>query len=97
MMECVQGYAGCLPAPDGYVKAVRGLCRRHKALFVCDEIQTGFGRTGHLMAYEKEGVHPDLVMLGKAITGGMYSMGMVLGSRETIGQLQPGEYANVYI
>lgn len=96
MIECVQGYAGCLPAPGGYVKAARDLCTRYNALFVCDEIQTGFGRTGYLMSYQKEDIQPDLVMLGKAITGGMYSMGMVLGSRQTIGQLQPGELVPAY-
>lgn len=92
MMECVQGHAGCLPAPKGYIKAAMSLCKKYNALFVCDEIQTGFGRTGSLMAYQKEGIKPDLVMLGKALSGGMMPIGMVLGNRETIGQLGPGEY-----
>ena len=91
IVECVQGYAGCLPTSPGYIKAAYDLCKKNNSLFVADEIQSGFGRTGYFMAYEKEGIHPDLVILGKALTGGMYSIGMVVGSRDVLGQMQPGE------
>lgn len=91
IVECVQGYAGCLPTKPGYIKAAYDICKKNNSLFVCDEIQSGFGRTGYLMAYQNEGVHPDLVILGKALTGGMYSIGMVVGSKDVLGQMRPGE------
>lgn len=91
MMEVVQGHAGCLPTDDGYVKAAYDLCQKHKALLIADEIQSGFGRTGYLMAYQKDGIHPDMVILGKALTGGVYTMGMVVGTKEVMGQMKPGE------
>ena len=91
MIECIQGYAGCLVPEDGYIKAVFDLCKAYNVLFIADEIQSGFGRTGYLMAYEKENIKPDMVTIGKALTGGVYAMGMVLGSREVMEQLQPGQ------
>ena len=91
MMEVVQGHAGCLPTNEGYTKAAYDLCQKHKALLIADEIQSGFGRTGYLMAYQKDGIQPDMVILGKALTGGVYSMGMVVGTQEVMGQMQSGE------
>lgn len=91
IIECVQGYGGCLPAEPGYLQAVQELCRQHNVLFVADEIQTGFGRTGMLMAYQHEQVRPDLVILGKALTGGMYPMSMVVGNRSVMTQIPAGQ------
>lgn len=91
MIETVEGNAGTVVPPAGYLKAVRRLCTEHNVLFIADEIQCGFGRTGYFMAYDAEDVKPDLVVLGKALTGGAYSMGMVLGSRGSIGLYKPGQ------
>lgn len=91
MIECVQGYAGCLPVDDEYVQGVSELCKRHHSLLVMDEIQSGLGRTGYLMAYQKHNVKPDMVILGKALTGGTYAMGMIAGSEEVMSQMQRGE------
>ncbi|OQU98353.1 hypothetical protein CLAIMM_04150 [Cladophialophora immunda] len=96
MVECVQGYAGCIPADDEYIRAVADLCRRHQALFIADEIQSGFGRAGYLMAYQKYHVEPSMVLLGKALTGGVYPMSMVVGRREVMDQLQAGEHSSTY-
>lgn len=67
------------------------LCRKYQVLFIADEIQTGFGRTGYMMSYKAAGIHPDMVILGKALTGGVYTMSMLLGSKEVMGQLGHGE------
>lgn len=91
MIETVEGNAGTVVPPEGYLKTVRRLCTEYSVLFIADEIQCGFGRTGCFMAYDAEDVKPDIVVLGKALTGGAYSMGMVLGSRETIGLYKPGQ------
>ncbi|OJZ83021.1 hypothetical protein ASPFODRAFT_89456, partial [Aspergillus luchuensis CBS 106.47] len=96
IIECVQGYGGCLPAEPGYLQAVQELCRQHNVLFVADEIQTGFGRTGTLMAYQHEQVRPDLVILGKALTGGMYPMSMVVGNRSVMTQIPAGQHSSTY-
>ncbi|KAK4940218.1 hypothetical protein LTR10_019647 [Elasticomyces elasticus] len=96
MIECVQGYAGCVPAAEGYVKAMADLCRKNNALFIADEIQSGLGRAGYMMAYQKENVHPDMTILGKALTGGVYPMSMVLGAKEVMGLLQPGEHSSTF-
>ncbi|KAH8172502.1 aminotransferase class-III domain-containing protein [Sarocladium implicatum] len=96
ILECVQGYAGCLPVDDDYVRGVSDLCKRHQSLLVMDEIQSGLGRTGYLMAYQKHGVKPDMVILGKALTGGMYAMGMVVGTHEVMSQMQRGEHSGTF-
>lgn len=92
MVECVQGYAGCLPAKEEYINGVYALCKKYNSLFIADEIQSGFGRAGYLMSYQKYNVRPDMITIGKALTGGVYAMGMVLGTNEVMSQLQPGEY-----
>ncbi len=79
MIETVEGNAGTIVTPDGYLIAVRQLCTKYNVLFIADEIQCGFGRTGYFMAYDCENVKPDMVVLGKSLTGGAYSMGLTLG------------------
>lgn len=91
MIETVEGNAGTVVPPKGYLQAVRQLCTQYNVLFIADEIQCGLGRTGYFMAYDAEEAKPDLVVLGKALTGGAYSMGMLVGSRETIGLYKPGQ------
>lgn len=94
ILECIQGFSGCILAQPGFLQAVRDLCREHNVLLIIDEIQTGFGRTGTLMAYQHDNIKPDMVVLGKSLTGGMYPMSMVLGSREIMTQIKPGEYVS---
>lgn len=79
MLESVQGSAGCVVPPQGYLRQVRELCSKHNFLLMLDEVQSGFGRTGYLTAYETENIKPDLLILGKSLVGGAYSMGMVVG------------------
>jgi ornithine--oxo-acid transaminase len=95
MIETVEGNAGTIVPPDGYLTAVRQLCSKYNVLFIADEIQSGFGRTGYFMAYDCENIKPDMVVLGKSLTGGAYSMGLTLGSRESIGTFKPGQYVVV--
>ncbi|KAL6251252.1 hypothetical protein RBB50_001460 [Rhinocladiella similis] len=96
MVECVQGYAGCLPAKEEYINGVYALCKKYNSLFIADEIQSGFGRAGYLMSYQKYNVRPDMITIGKALTGGVYAMGMVLGTNEVMSQLQPGEHSSTF-
>ena len=78
----VQGAAGMLVHPPGYLRAVRELCDRHGALLICDEVATGFGRTGRMFACEHEGVAPDLLCLAKGITGGYLPLAATLATEE---------------
>ncbi|KAM5350042.1 hypothetical protein ACJ41O_006547 [Fusarium nematophilum] len=96
LVECVQGFAGCLPTEPGYLSALQDLCREHNVLLIADEIQSGFGRTGTLMAYQNDGIKPDLVIVGKALTGGMYPMSMVLGSQTIMTQIQFGMHTSTF-
>ncbi|WAO91475.1 Ornithine aminotransferase [Fusarium falciforme] len=96
LIECVQGFAGCLPTEPGYLQAVQELCREHNVLLIADEIQTGFGRTGTLMAYQHDGIKPDLVVIGKALTGGLYPMSMVLGSKTIMTQIHIGVHTSTF-
>ncbi|EXJ77076.1 ornithine-oxo-acid transaminase [Capronia epimyces CBS 606.96] len=96
MVECVQGYGGCRPVSEGYLRAVRELCTKHNVLLVIDEIQSGFGRAGYFMSYQKENIQPDLLVLGKALTGGVYAMSMVLGSKEVMGDRLPGQHSSTF-
>ncbi|VUC31948.1 unnamed protein product [Clonostachys rosea] len=97
MIEPIQGYSGTVVPPKGYLKAVQDLCSRYNILFICDEVQTGYGRTGTDLAFQNEpGVKPDLVVLGKAITGGQLPMSAILGNESTLGLLKPYEVASTY-
>ncbi|SPO06521.1 related to ornithine aminotransferase [Cephalotrichum gorgonifer] len=96
MIEPIQGLAGTKIPPEGYLKAAQDLCQKHNVLFICDEIQTGLGRTGTDLAYQHESVKPDLVALGKAITGGVVPMSIVMGKREVMEIIQPYDVASTY-
>jgi len=96
LFEPVQGEGGVVVPPEGYVRSVRALCTRHDVLMVADEIQTGLGRTGKLLACEHEGVRPDVVTLGKALSGGMYPVSAVLSSREVLSVFGPGDHGSTF-
>jgi ornithine--oxo-acid transaminase len=96
MLEPIQGEAGVVVPSAGYLRAVSDLCRRHNVLFIADEIQTGLGRTGRLLACDHEGVRPDVTILGKALGGGVYPVSAVLASREILGLFRPGEHGSTF-
>ena len=96
IVEPIQGEAGVYVPKDGYLKKCYDICKRHNVLFVADEIQTGIARTGKLMACEWDGVHPDILLLGKALSGGVYPVSAVLSSKEIMLCIQPGEHGSTY-
>lgn len=96
MVEPIQGEAGVVVPTKGYLQKVAEICQRHRVLLIVDEVQTGLGRTGKMLCCEHEGVKPDMVVLGKALSGGMYPVSAVLGSDEVIGLLKPGEHGSTY-
>ncbi|GAA2285407.1 ornithine--oxo-acid transaminase [Streptomyces ruber] len=96
LIEPVQGEAGVIVPDDGYLRGVRELTRRAGCLFVADEIQSGLGRTGRTLAVEHEGVLPDLVLLGKALGGGIVPVSAVVGRRDVLGVLRPGEHGSTF-
>lgn len=96
LVEPIQGEAGVILPPAGYLKGVREICTRSNILFIADEIQTGFGRTGKPFACDHEGVKPDMLTLGKALGGGVYPVSAVAGSREVLGLFVPGEHGSTF-
>jgi ornithine--oxo-acid transaminase len=96
LLEPIQGEAGVLVPPDGYLAAVRSLCTERNTLFVADEIQSGLGRTGDTFAVRHEGVLPDLYVLGKALGGGVVPVSAVVGRRDVLGVLRPGEHGSTF-
>lgn len=96
MVEPIQGEAGVIIPPAGYLTKARELCTRHNVLFILDEIQTGLGRTGKLLAEEHENVEADLTLIGKALSGGFYPVSAVLSNSEAMGVLHPGEHGSTF-
>ncbi len=96
LVEPIQGEGGILVPPAGYLKAAKELCAKHRVLFIADEIQTGLGRTGRMFACDHEGVKPDVLILGKALGGGMMPVSAVLASREVLGVFQPGDHGSTF-
>jgi len=97
LVEPIQAEAGIIMPPDGYLAAARALCRERNVLFVLDEIQTGLGRTGKLFAHQHEpGAMPDLLILGKALGGGVYPVSAVLASRAIMTLLKPGDHGSTF-
>ena len=82
--------------PEGYLREVAAICRENNVLLVVDEIQSGLGRTGKLFAYMHEGVTPDVVIIGKALSGGFYPVSAVLSSREILGVIHPGDHGSTF-
>ena len=96
LVEPMQGEAGVLVPPDGYLRAAADLCQRQEVLFVADEIQTGFGRTGLLFCSDHDGVKPDLYIVGKALGGGVLPVSGVIGRRDTLGLYRPGDHGSTF-
>ncbi len=96
LVEPIQGEAGVILPPPGYFKRVRELCTRHNVVLVLDEIQTGLGRTGKLLAEEHDGIEADVTLIGKALAGGFYPMSAVLSNLEVLGVLKPGEHGSTF-
>ncbi len=96
LIEPIQGEAGVVVPPEGYLRRVREICDRHNVLFIADEIQTGLGRTGKLLACDHEEVRPDIVVLGKALSGGLYPVSVVVSSREVLGLFRPGDHGSTF-
>lgn len=96
LVEPIQGEAGVIIPPAGYLKTARELCTKHNVIFILDEIQTGLGRTGKLLAEQHEGVEADLTLVGKALSGGFYPVSAVLSNDEVLGVLKPGEHGSTF-
>lgn len=96
LVEPIQGEGGVVIPPEGYLRRARELCDQHNVLFIADEIQTGLGRTGKLFACDWEGVKPDVVTIGKALSGGFYPVSAVLASREVLGVFNPGDHGSTF-
>lgn len=96
LVEPIQAEAGVLIPPDGYLRQAAELCRRQNVLFLADEIQTGLGRTGKLLACDYEGVRPDAVILGKALSGGCYPVSAVVARSEVLEVFAPGSHGSTF-
>ena len=96
MVEPIQGEAGVIVPDEGYLKSVRDLCTQYNVLFIADEVQTGIGRTGRLTCCDHEGVKPDLLILGKALGGGVFPVSCVLGSDEVMLTIKPGQHGSTF-
>jgi len=96
MVEPIQGEGGIIIPPDGYLKGIEKLCREHNILFICDEIQSGLGRSGKLFAFMYEGVKPDIVIIGKALSGGFYPVSAILSHKSVLGVIKPGEHGSTF-
>lgn len=96
LVEPIQGEAGIVVPDDTYLSELRELCTKHNVLLICDEIQTGIARTGKLLCHEWAGIKPDMVLLGKAISGGMYPVSCVLGRKDIMLTVEPGTHGSTY-
>lgn len=96
LVEPIQGEAGVVIPDDGYLKAASELCKKNNVLFIGDEIQTGLCRTGKMLACDHENVHPDILILGKALSGGLLPVSAVLASDEIMLCVKPGEHGSTY-
>lgn len=96
LAEPIQGEGGIVIPPAGYFRRVRELCDRHRIVLILDEIQTGLGRTGKMLAEEHEGIVADLTLIGKALSGGVYPISAVLSNEEVLGVFQPGDHGSTY-
>ncbi|MFH4973313.1 hypothetical protein AB6A40_000022 [Gnathostoma spinigerum] len=96
MVEPIQGEAGVVVPDPGYLKGVRELCNKHMVLFIADEVQTGLGRTGKMLCSQHENVRPDIVTLGKALSGGTYPVSAVLCDDQIMLNIKPGQHGSTY-
>jgi ornithine--oxo-acid transaminase len=96
LVEPIQGEAGIVVPPEGFLARLRQIADEHNALLIADEIQSGLGRTGAFFAYEHEGIRPDIVIIGKALSGGMYPVSAILADDAVMGVFKPGEHGSTY-
>ena len=96
MVEPIQGEAGVIVPDEGYLKGVREICDRYNVLFIADEVQTGLARTGKLLACDHEDVKPDILILGKALSGGVFPVSAVLANDDVMLCIKPGEHGSTY-
>lgn len=96
LVEPIQGEAGVFVPDDGYLKKAFDLCHKHNALFIADEVQTGIARTGRLLACDWENVHPDIVIMGKALSGGVLPVSCIVTSNEIMSVIKPGEHGSTF-
>ena len=96
LVEPIQGEAGIIIPPAGFLQEAAAICRERRVLLMCDEIQSGLGRTGKLFAYMHEDVKPDVLIVGKALSGGFYPVSAVLASKEVLGVFHPGDHGSTF-
>jgi len=96
LVEPIQGEAGIVVPEEGYLAEVHALCKQHKVLLICDEIQTGLCRTGKMLASEYDNIKPDMILLGKALSGGVYPVSAVLADKDVMLCIRPGEHGSTY-
>ena len=96
LIEPIQGEGGVIIPPEGYLRQVREICDRNNVLFMDDEIQTGLGRTGKMFAVDHEGVRPDVIVIGKALSGGFYPVSAILADKPVLGLFQPGQHGSTF-
>ncbi len=96
LVEPIQGEGGVIVPPEGYLQRAAQICRQHRVLFMADEIQPGLGRTGKRFACDHEDVRPDVLILGKALSGGFYPVSAVLSDREVLGVFRPGDHGSTF-
>jgi len=96
LVEPIQGEAGVLVPDEGYLAAVRRLCSANNVLLMVDEIQTGLGRTGRMFAFQHDGITPDVIIIGKALSGGMLPVSAVVSSAEVLGVFKPGDHGSTF-
>ena len=96
LLEPIQGEAGIIIPPDGYLREVRSICNEHDVVLILDEIQTALGRTGKLLAEEHDGIESDVTVIGKALSGGFYPISAVLSNSEVLGVFMPGDHGSTF-
>ncbi len=96
LIEPIQGEGGIVVPPDGYLAELREVCSERNALLIVDEIQSGLGRTGRMFAHEHDGIRPDVMLLGKALSGGLYPVSVVVADAEIMDVFQPGDHGSTY-
>ncbi len=96
LFEPIQGEAGILIPPSGYLEKAQALCRENNVLFMADEIQSGLGRSGKLFAFQHENVNPDVIIIGKALSGGFMPVSAVLGRKDVLGVFKPGDHGSTF-
>jgi ornithine--oxo-acid transaminase len=96
LVEPIQGEGGIVIPPEGYLKKAKSICEKNNVVLILDEIQTGLGRTGKLLAEQHEGIEADISLIGKALSGGFYPISAVLSNTEVLGVLRPGEHGSTF-